>query len=74
MAPGGVGVLYQKLFENGILRGLKLRGLTQNQINLHLKVSQNHRTIRISNEAHFHKKTPTHICVTYAIENFYQNF
>ena len=32
---GGKIVLYQKPSENAILRGLKLRRLTRNQINLH---------------------------------------
>ena len=57
-----------------ILRGLKLRRLTQNQINPHLKVAQNHRTVENSNEAYFHINTPTHIRATYAITNFDQNF
>ena len=70
----GEMVLHEKLTTNGILHGLKLRRLTQNRINPHSKSSQNHRTVKLSNEAHFQKKTPTHICVTYAITNFYQNF
>ena len=34
--------------------GWKLRRFTQNQINLHQKVSQNHRTVINSNEVNFH--------------------
>ena len=41
--------LYQKPPENGIIRGLKLRRFTQNQIKLHQKVSQNHRRVINSN-------------------------
>ena len=67
-------VLYQKPTKNVILRGLKLRRFTQNQINLRQKVSQNHRTIINGNEANFHAKAPTHTSATYAIKNFYQNF
>ena len=70
----GKMVLHKKLTKNAILRGLKLRRFTQNQINLHQKVSQNHRTNINSNKANFHEKTPTHISATYAITIFYQNF
>ena len=57
-----------------ILCGLKLRRLTQNQINLHSKASQNKRTIISRNEAYFYGEMTTHFCATYAIMNFYQNF
>ena len=40
--------------------GWKLRRFTQNQINLHQKVSQNHRIVIKSNEVNFHEKIPTH--------------
>ena len=54
--------------------GWKLRRFTQNQINLHQKVSQNHRMVINSKEVNFHEKTPTHISATYAFTIFYQNF
>jgi len=55
-------------------RGWNLRRSTQNQINLHQKVSQNHRMVINSNVPNFHEKTPTYIRATYAITIFYQNF
>ena len=67
-------VIQQKLTKNVISRGLKLRRFTQNQINLHSKVFQNHRNVKNSHKAYFYKKTPTHISATYAITNFDQNF
>ena len=45
-------ILCQKLTKNEIKLGLKLRTLTQNQINLYLKASQNHRTVENSNETY----------------------
>ena len=62
-------VLYQKLSKNVILRGLKLRRFTQNQINPHQKTSQNHRKLITSHKGNFHQKPPTHIRPTYAIQN-----
>ena len=66
-------VLYQKLPKNGILRGMKMRRFIQNQINLHQKVSQNHRTVIDSNKANIYEKPPTHKRATYAIKIFYHN-
>ena len=63
-----------KTVKNGILRGLRLRRFTQNQINPHQKTSQNHRTLITSNKGNFHEKPPTHIRATYAISNVYKNF
>ena len=67
-------VLHTKLTKNGILRGLKLRRYSQNQINLRLKSSQNNRTVINSNTAYSQEETPTHIRATYAKINFYPNF
>ena len=64
-------VMYHKPSKNVILRGFKLRRFTRNQINLHWKASQNHRTDIISNEAFFREKSPTHISATYAITKFF---
>ena len=50
-----------------ILRWLKLRRFAQNQINPHLKASQNHRRVKESYESYFHEKPPTHISASYAI-------
>ena len=54
-----------------ILRGLKLRRFTLNQINLHKNVSQNQRKVINGNAAYLRAKTPTHITATYAITNFH---
>ena len=65
----GKSVLHQKLSEFRILRGLKLRKFTSNQINPHWKESQNHRTIKNSNTGFYQEETPTHISATYEITN-----
>ena len=54
--------------------GWNLRRFSQNPINLHLKSSQNHRTVLNNNRAQFHEKPPAHFAATYAIIFFYQNF
>ena len=42
----GKVVIYRKPIKNVIIRRLKLRRFTQNQINLPQKVSQNHQTVK----------------------------
>ena len=72
---GRCGVLWENYHVfHRFYGGCNLRRFSQNQINLHLKASQNHRTVLNSNRAQFHEKPPAHFAATYAIIFFYQNF
>ena len=67
-------VLFKKLLEKWILRGLKLRRFDQNQVNDSKLNCQNVRNNKISNLENLYSKPPTHIDVTYAISKFDQKF
>ena len=56
------------------LRGCKLRGFDQNQVNHSQLFSQNVRNIELSSLANFNLKPPTHIDATHAISKFGENF
>ena len=53
-----------------ILRGLKLRGLDQNQVIYRSNIIQNDRTAKSSIWINFHDKPPTYMRTTHAIKNF----
>ena len=57
-----------------ILRGLKLRGLDQNQVIYRPYVIQNDRTAKSSILFNFRDKPPTHMRATHAIINFEKFF
>jgi len=69
----GKMVSYEK-WKRKWFQGNKIGQIHSNQINLHLKVTRNHRTVINNNKANFHTKTPMNISATCAITNLYINF
>ena len=67
-------VLYEKLTENWKLRGLKLRGLRQNQISKTNFRYENDQCIKINTLGGFEIETPTHMSTTHAISKYQRNF
>ena len=59
-------ILYEKLTENWKLRGLKLRGLRQNQISKTNFRYENDQCIKINTVVHFEIETPTNMTTTHA--------
>ena len=64
----------KKLSKKWILRGLKLRGLSQNQISTLYFIYQNDQRKKIYEMSEFENKTPTHIDATHAISKSERNF
>ena len=66
--------LNEKLTKNQKLRGLKLRGLTWNQINNPYFIYKNDQRKKIDTFNDFETKTPTHMDATHAISKSERNF
>ena len=64
----------EKLSKKWILRGLKLRGLTQNQINTPYSMYENDRRKKLNALGDFDNKTPTHMDAIHTISNSERNF
>ena len=67
-------VLNEKLTKNWRLRGLKLRGLRQNQISTANFRYENDQCIKINTLGDFEIETPTHISTTHAISKSDRSF
>ena len=67
-------VLNEKLTKNKKLRGLKLRGLTRNQINNPYFIYKNNQRKKIDTFNDFENITPTHMDATNAISKSERNF
>ena len=67
-------VFNEKLTKNWRLRGLKLRGLRQNQISTANFRYENDQCIKINTLGDFEIETPTHISTTHAISKSDRNF
>ena len=70
----GKMVLNEKLGKNTILRGLKLRGLTWNQMNTPYFLYKIDQRKKLNTMGDFENKTPTHIDATHAFSKIWQNF
>ena len=66
--------LNEKLTKNWKLRGLKLRGLRQNQINTANFRYENDQCIKINTLGDFEIETPTHMSTTHAFSKPEQKF
>ena len=74
MGDGANMVLHEKPTQNLKLRGLKLRGLTQNQVRTPNYIYQNDQHKKIYLFGDFERKTPTHKGGAHAIFKFWENF
>ena len=72
MGDGANMVLNEKPTKNWKLRGLKLRGLTQNQINTPHFIYENDHRNKINILRDFENETPTHMSATHAISKIEQ--
>ena len=64
----------EKLVKNTILRGLKLRGLTWNQMNTPYFIYETYQRKKLNTLGDFETQTPTHIDATHAFSKILQNF
>ena len=72
MGDGANMVLNQKLTKNWKLRGLKLRGLTWNQINTPYLIYETDQGKKLNILDVLENKTPTHMSATHAISKIEQ--
>ena len=74
VGDGANMVLNGKPTKNLKLRGLKLRGLTWNQINTPYFIYEIDQREKLNNLGDFENQKPTHIDATYAFSKFPKNF